>query len=474
MEPALMVVGLNYRTAPVGVRERFWISESRRYEALIHLSRAEGIEEVLVMATCNRTEFWMWASDVTLAANSVMRLLGAEYGLKLCEWKHFYRLLDEAALLHIFRVASSLDSMVVGEPQVVAQVKDAWQLAQKTGATARFLDAVLQKALTVSKRVRSETAIGHAAVSIPYAAVELARKVLGSLENKNVLLLGAGKMGELSARGLMNHGKGSVQVTVINRTLETATELAAKLGAQAVAFDDRWKSMAEADIIISSTSCPHTILTREEAEIMMRERLTRELITNRQQRGPTAKDPVAISLATEEQNENTLPENRTGTRPLVIVDIAMPRDIDPTVREVSGIYLYDLDDLEVVADHNAVERAAAAIEAQKILHVEAQGFRQKLMAERVVPTIVALRSRLDEICRQELDSFKQETGPFSKDQDEMLNAVLSRMTQRIAGSLARELKELPEKVQQEQMTTALQRLFHLQPAEQAIAGTKSA
>jgi glutamyl-tRNA reductase len=142
VEPALMVVGLNYRTAPVGVRERFWISEGRRYEALIHLAGAEGIEEVLVMATCNRTEFWMWATDVTLAANSVMRLLGAEYGLKLCEWKHFYRLLDEAALLHIFRVTSSLDSMVVGEPQVVAQVKEAWQLGQRAISRRRVAESV--------------------------------------------------------------------------------------------------------------------------------------------------------------------------------------------------------------------------------------------------------------------------------------------------------------------------------------------
>src|ERR1035441_9471846 len=138
MEPSLMVVGLNYRTAPVSVRERFWISENRRCAALIHLSRAEGIEEVIVLATCNRTEFWLWATDVTLAANSVMRLLGAEYGLQLCEWKHFYRLLDEAALLHIFRVASSLDSMVVGEPQVVSQVKEAWKQAQKVGATGQI------------------------------------------------------------------------------------------------------------------------------------------------------------------------------------------------------------------------------------------------------------------------------------------------------------------------------------------------
>jgi glutamyl-tRNA reductase len=429
-----MVVGLNYRTAPVAVRERFWISESRRYEALVQTSRAEGIEEVIVMATCNRTEFWLWANDVTLAANSVMRFLGAEYGLKLCEWKHFYRLLDEAALLHIFRVASSLDSMVVGEPQVVSQVKQAWQLAQKVGATGRFLDAIMQKALTVSKRVRSETAIGNAAVSIPYAAVELTRQILGTLENKRVLLLGAGKMSELSARGLLNHGAGSVRV--VNRTFEHAAELAAKLGGVAIPFEERWQHMAEADIIISSTSCPHTILSHEEAENMVRGRKDKD-------------------------------------QPMVIVDIAMPRDIDSAVRDVKGIFLYDLDDLENVVDHNAEEREAAAADAHKILRAEAKGFRRNLMAERAVPTIVALRLRLDEICRQELDSFRQENGPFSKDQDEMLNAMMSRMTQRIAGSLARELKELPEKVEQEQMTVALQRLFHLQTPEGALAGTRS-
>ncbi len=431
-----MVVGLNYRTAPVGVRERFWISEDRRYQALAQLSRAEGIEEVIVLATCNRTEFLLWTNDVTLAGNSVMRLLGSEYGLQLCECKHFYRLLDEAALLHIFKVASSLDSMVIGEPQVVAQVKQAWQQAQKVGSTGRFLDTVMQKALTVSKRVRSETAIGNATVSIPYAAVELTRQILGTLENKQVLLLGAGKMSELSARGLLNHGASYVRV--INRTLEHAAELAKKLGGVAIPFEERWQHMAEADIIISSTSCPHTILSREEAEMMIRERHARE----------------------------------RKARPLVIVDIAMPRDIDDAVREVKGVFLYNLDDLENVVDKNAGEREAAAAEAQKILHAEAQGFRRKLMAERVVPTIVALRQRLDEICRQELDSFRQENGPFSKDQDEMLAAVMSRMTQRIAGSLARELKELPEKVEQEQMTTAVQRLFHLTP-EQALAGARS-
>ena len=206
-----------------------------------------------------------------------------------------------------------------------------------------------------------------------------------------------------------------------------------------MAFDDRWQNMAQADVIISSTSCPHSILSRSEAEILIHER-------------------KALG--------------RNGD-PLVIVDIAMPRDIDSAVREVKGIYLYDLDDLENVVDRNSAGREAAAAEAQKILEAEALGFRRKLMAEKIVPTIVALRQRLTQICRQELDSFKQESGPFSPDQDEMLNAVMSRITQKIAGSLARELKEVPEKVEQEQMTAAVQRLFHLQSPETALAGTIS-
>jgi glutamyl-tRNA reductase len=421
VEPSLMVVGLNHRTAPVAVRERFWISEPDRYEALVQLARAEGIEEVIVLATCNRTEFVLWASDASLAANSVLHFLTTQYGLKLCEWSHFYRLLDDTALLHIFRVASSLDSMVLGEPHIISQVKAAWQQAQKVGVIDRFLDAVLQKALTVSKRVRNETAIGSSAVSIPSAAVELARQVLGTLEQKKVLLLGAGKMSELSARCLVKNGAGAVRV--INRTYEHAVELAAKLGGTAFPFDERWQHYVEADIIISSTSCPHTIISREDAEMIMRER---------------------------------------RKAPLVLVDIALPRDIDPAVRQVAGISLYDIDDLEKAVKHNAGERQAAAAEAEKIVAEEARGFLRKLLAERVVPTIVALRSRLDEVCRQELLAFLQEYGPFPKDQEQLFVAVTSRITQRIAGSLARELKGLPEKSQQEQMTAAVQRLFHLE------------
>ena len=265
---------------------------------------------------------------------------------------------------------------------------------------------------------------------VPSAAVELARQVLGTLEDKQVLVLGAGKMSERPARYRVNHGASSV--CVINRTYEHALELATTLGGSACGFDDRWQRMAKADIVIGSTSCPHTVLSREKAAFIMRER---------------------------------------AQRPLVLVDIAMPRDIDAAVREVHGIFLDDLDDLEKVVQHNAGEREAAAVEAQKLVEEEARGFRRKLLAERVVPTIVALRSRFDQICRQELESFKQECGPFSKDEDALLGDVAGRITRRIAGSLARELKELPEKTEQEQLTVAVQRLFHLETPEKALAGT---
>ena len=283
VEPTLLVIGLNSRTAPAAVRERFWISETRRYEALAELGRQEGIEEVIILATGYRTEFIVWASDSSLAANSVLRYLSAKHDLKLCEWKHFYRLLDDAALLHIFTVASSLDSMVIGEPQIVTQVNRAWQQAQQVRSSARSLNAVIEKALAVSRHVRNETAIGNATFPAPCAAVELARQIVAH---------------------------------------------------------------------------------------------------------------------------------------------------------------------------------------------EAQGFRRELLAERVVPTVTALRARLDEICRQELQSFKTEAGPFSRDEDEMLSAVTSRITQGIAGSLARELKDLPEKAEQERMTAAVQRLFHLESSETALAGAK--
>lgn len=416
----------------MAVRERFWISEARRLEALQHLVRAEGVEEVIVLATCNRTEFILWASDVPTAANSVLRFLTQEYQIKLCEWSHFYRLMDDVALAHIFRVTSSLDSMVLGEPEITGQVKDAWALAQQAGTTGRFLDAVIQKALTVSKRTRTETAIGSSAVSVPYASVELSKTVLGDLAGCEVLLIGAGKMSELAAHYLMKAGARNVKV--MNRTLERAQELAQKLGASPVPYQERLRHIKTADIVVTSTACPHCILSRQEADSIARER---------------------------------------GHKPIVMIDIAVPRDIDPKVREVDGIHLFDMDDLEHMVQRNAVGRQAAAEEAEKIVQSEVQGFRRKLMAERVVPTIVALRQRLDELCRQELEVLRKEFGPFTEDQDQALTALTAHITQRIAGSLARELKELPARNEQDVLTAAVSRLFHLEQPLQVAAGAKN-
>ncbi len=432
MDPTLAVIGLNFRTSPVAVRERFWISPTRRFESLLQLVRSEGVEEVMILATCNRTEFILWASDVPTAANSVLRFLTQEFQVKLCEWSHFYRLMDDVALTHVFRVTSSLDSMVLGEPEITGQVKEAWALAQEAGTTGRFLDAVMQKALTVSKRARTETAIGSSAVSVPYACVELSKNVLGELAGREVLLIGAGKMSERAAHYLMKAG--ASQVKVMNRTPARGEELAQKMGATPVSYEDKLQHLKKADIVVSSTSCPQVILSRQEAEDIARAR---------------------------------------NHKPMVMIDVAVPRDIDPGVREVEGIHLFDMDDLEHIVKRNAVGRQSAAEAAEKIVQAEVQGFRRKLMAERVVPTIVALRQRLDELCRQELDVLRQEFGPFTEDQDQALTALTSHITQRIAGSLARELKELPERTEQDMLTAAVGRLFHLEQPLVAAAGTKN-
>lgn len=425
-----MVVGLNHRTTPLAMRERFWIGENRRYEVLRQLKRADGIEEVAVLCTRCRTEFLVWASEPTLAANSLLQFL-SEYGLRLSEWRHFYRLLDGAAVTHIFRVASGLDSMFLGEPQIEAQVEAVHQQARTVGAAGPFLSSILTKALEVSKKVRSETAIGKLAVSIPTAALALARQVFGTLQNRKVLLLGTDEMCEQSVRHMIGHGAGSV--VVIDQSPARAKELAEKLGGTSATIADRWKFMLRADIVICATGCPHVVLTHEEAERIALER------------------------------------NRVA---LVVLDIGMPRDVDPDVRRVDGILLYDLEGLERAVQQKTEDRMAASADAERLVVAEAHAFRAKLQAQNVVPTIVALRQRLEEICRQELESFIAERGPFTREQDQALHAITSQVIQKIAGSLARELKEVPDKQEQERMTAAVTRLFHLDSPLEALAGAR--
>ena len=227
MEPTLAIIGLNSRTSPVAVRERFWVGESGRYEALHHLLRSEGIDEAIVLATCNRTEFILWGNDVPAAANSVLRLLAHHYQLKFCDWSHFYRLMDDVAFTHIFQVAAGLDSAVLGELEITTQLQDAPEQARSVGATRRFLDAVVQQALAVSARLRKDTSIGDLTLTFPYAAVELAMRMLGDLSGSEVLLLGAGRMSESPAKCLRNAGDGRLRV--MNRTQSKADKLSCTL-----------------------------------------------------------------------------------------------------------------------------------------------------------------------------------------------------------------------------------------------------
>ncbi len=420
LESGLLVLGISHHTAPVEIREKFSIGESRLYPSLHRLAGSAGIEEAVLLSTCNRTEFILWCADMDAASSSVESLLAEEFSLGAEEYQHFYRYTGGEALMHVFRVAASLDSLVVGEPQIVAQVKSAWAKARQAGTTGRYLDRVFQKALSVSKHVRSETEIGDAPVSIPYAAVALARRLFSSLEKRNVMLIGSGKMSELSARYLVSAGVGKLWVT--NRTHEHAESLARELGGAAVRFEDRWPYLAQADIILSSTGCPHVILGREDAERIRRLR---------------------------------------DGRPVFLIDIAVPRDIDPAVREVSGFFLYDIDDLQQVAASHLDERLAAAAEAEKMVEREAKSFAGDLEAQHVVPTIVALRARLEQIRQAELDRFRRDAGDGADDARAALEAMTSKLMDRVAGELARELKQAQHRPEQEELTAALRHLFHL-------------
>jgi glutamyl-tRNA reductase len=262
-------------------------------------------------------------------------------------------------------------------------------------------------------------------------ARDIARRVFGSLEGRRVLLLGTGTAAENTARLLREHGAGPL--VLIDQNLGLAQEMAQKLGATVATQTDRWGCLVKADIVISASGCSHYVLTREEAERIAAER------------------------------------NRVA---LLILDINLPRDIDPEVRRVDGILLYDLDGLERSAHRPAAERPGAQPEIEKIVAAEVQAFRSRMQAQMVAPTAVALQQRMEEICRQELESFIEERGPFTREQDQLLHAITAQVIHKIAGSLARELKDLPEKEEQEQMTRAVTRLFHLESPQQAVAGTR--
>ncbi len=419
MESCLVVVGVNFRSAALALRERYWMSPPRRADAALQLARMDGIAEAMVLVTCGRTEFILWASDFSTAANSVLAFLNREYGLRLDDWKHFYRLLGHQALLQLFRVAAGLDAIAAGDAEIAAQLQAAWAQARDAGAAGRFLGAIVERALEASRRIHTETVITAPAASLAQAAVELSEEIAGPLRERKIVVLGAGKLAELTVQSL--NDRGARQITIVSRTPEHAQQLAGQAGGKAVSLAERQPELCAADLVICATASPHILISRQEAGRLARDR---------------------------------------GS--LLFIDMAVPRNIDPEVRQVPGVFVYDIDDLAKVVERQRGERQVAYAEAESLVAAAVAGLCRQLESECVQPTISALRERLDEMEREEIDSYVREFGPPGEAQRSALHMLGARIVHRIAGSVAHELQQWPEALEQEKLTTALRRLFHLE------------
>ncbi len=354
----LIALGISHKTAPLELRERLALTEGKASGVLGDLKASEPIAEAAAVSTCNRTELYLVVSDPVEAESLALAALARQAGIRpteLIESLYSFRGIDAAGQL--FSVASGLDSMILGEAEIQGQVKRAYELALVEGATGPILNRLFRGALAAGKRVRSETRIGEGGISVPSAAVELARRSLGGkLSSRRVLLIGAGETAELTARALA--AKGVEAVFVANRRYDRAIGLASRFGGEAVRFDDLPAQLTSADIVVSSTNSPHHIIEREELEVMMAER---------------------------------------SGRPLLFIDLAVPRDIEPACHEVDGVSIHDVDTVQQIADQNAGGREAEARRAQRIVDGELTRFGRWLDSLEVLPTVAALRERADEI-----------------------------------------------------------------------------
>ncbi len=359
----IIIVGLSHKTAPVEIRERVAFAPTAMEKPLRQLVDLPGIVEGLIVSTCNRVELYAVSRDADSGIAQLRRFLAAYHGLALDELEnHLYDHQGEEAIHHIFRVAASLDSMVIGEPQILGQIKTAYGYASEFKTAGLILNRLLHKAFSVAKRVRTETEIASNAVSVSFAAVELARKIFDTLEDKTVLLIGAGEMCELAARHFINNGVSRVHVT--NRTFERAVKLAEEFGGKPVLFENFVDQLHQVDIVLTSTGAPNFILGHKTVEEVIR---------------------------------------RRRYKPMFFIDIAVPRDIDPRVNQIDNVYLYDVDDLQGVVQANLKERQKEAKKAEGIIEQEIGAFFRWLGSLEVVPTIVALRKKLEDIRRAELE-----------------------------------------------------------------------
>jgi glutamyl-tRNA reductase len=399
---SIILVGLNHKTAPIAVRERLAFTDEACAEGLRALVDGKVVNEGLIFSTCNRVEVVAATAGESEAdgRERITEFLSQSRCVAYEDFNsHLYSHADDAAVRHIFRVASSLDSMVVGEPQVLGQVRRAYSLAVSAGTAGRVLNRLVHQALHVAKRVRTETGIAASAVSISYMAVELGRKIFGNLKGRTVLLVGAGEMAELSARHLVSAGVARVLVT--NRTSETAQQLASQFGGEAVEFSSLPTYLAEADIVICSTGASDYLIT------------------------PT------IAREALEMRRN---------RPAFFIDISVPRNIDPEVGNIPNLFIFDIDDLESVIASNIREREREAERAELIVDSEVMQFQQALRTLDLGPTLGALRQKLQDIARNEMARQRQRLGELTPEQERAIESLLLSTVNKISHPIIHRLK----------------------------------
>jgi glutamyl-tRNA reductase len=417
----LILVGLNHRTAPVDVRERLNIPDQRLAETTMTLCALDGIDGAAVLSTCNRVEAIVSTRDEDVIGNVVDWLSSIASAQRVELEKHLYVLRHGDVVKHLFRVASGLDSMIVGEPQIGGQVKKAFLTAHDLGTLDSLLTHVYEQTLRVAKRVRTETGIGEHAVSIPYAAVELAKKIFGNLRGLHVLLLGAGDMGELTAEHL--HEQQVKQVFVANRSFERAAELADRFDGEAVQFDRFDEHLALCDIVIASTAAPHYLV-----------------------------EPRQIERALDARRK----------RALFLIDLAVPRNIHPAVGQIDGAYLYNVDDLQQVADANLELRQQKARDAEQIVIREVDAFRKRLVAQDAVPTILELQQRLENIRATELEKCLRKVGPMTPEQRAAIEMFSSQLVNKILHYPILQLRDGAEEPQErESLRKTIRKIFGL-------------
>lgn len=419
----LWTVGLSHHTAPVELREKFAFDSRRLLEACQRLRLISGVTEAFLVSTCNRVEVTALLEENRDGKEALLAFLRSEGADRIpVEEKYFYALHGRESIRHLFRVAASLDSMVIGEPQILGQLKAAYAIARKAHTLHGTLDLMVTRAFRLAKRVRSETGIGESAVSISFAAVELARRIFGSLKGKHVLLLGAGKMSELAARHL--HRSGAENIYVTNRTYERAVELASIFRGRSFPYEDLPRRLPEMDIVITSSGASQHVITRD------------------------------LMRATMDARRH---------RPAFLIDIAVPRNVEPSVNELDQVFLYDIDDLRKVVEENIRGRAIKADEAEEIVQDEVEKTLLRLKRREVAPAIIELQDQLERIRTTEIARARRRLGNLTPEQTEAIEALTRGIVNKIAHGPISEIRRLASDPEGPAAVDMLRRAFCVDP-----------